>query len=59
VCAVIVGLFVTAYYAWTPDLTRLLAAVFAAAVLALILGLLTFLREVYLATRTLRIGHRH
>jgi hypothetical protein len=59
VCAVIVGLFVTAYYAWTPDLTRLLAAVFAAAVLALILGLLTFLREVYLATQTLRIGHRH
>lgn len=59
VCAVIVGLFVTAYYAWTPDLTRLLAAVFACALLALISGLLTFLREVYLATQTLRIGHRH
>jgi hypothetical protein len=59
VCAVIVGLFITAYYAWTPDLTRLLAAVFACALLALILGLLSFLREVYLATQTLRIGHRH
>jgi hypothetical protein len=59
VCAVIVGLFVTAYYAWTPDLARLLAAVFASALLALILGLLTFLREVYLATQTLRIGQRH
>jgi hypothetical protein len=59
VCAVIVGLFITAYYAWTPDLTRVVAAVFASALLALILGLLTFLREVYLATQTLRIGHRH
>ncbi|MDZ7653087.1 MAG: DUF2721 domain-containing protein [Burkholderiaceae bacterium] len=58
VCAVIVGLFITAYYAWTPDLTRVVAAVFASAVLALILGLLTFLREVYLATQTLRIGLR-
>jgi hypothetical protein len=34
-----------------------LAALFASAVLALILGLLSFLREVYLATQTLRIGH--
>ena len=59
VCAVIVGLFVTAYYAWTPDLTKLLAALFAAALLALIVGLLSFLREVYVATQTLRIGHRH
>jgi hypothetical protein len=59
VCAVIVGLFITAYYAWSPDLTKLLAALFALALLALIVGLLSFLREVYLATRTLRIGHRH
>jgi hypothetical protein len=59
VCAVIVGLFITAYYAWTPDLTRLLAAVFACALLALIFGLLSFLREVYLATQTLRIGLRN
>jgi uncharacterized membrane protein YGL010W len=59
VCAVIVGLFVTAYSAWSPDLTRFLAALFAAALLALIVGLLSFLREVYVATQTLRIGHRH
>jgi len=58
VCSVIVGLFITAYYAWSPDLTRLLAALFAAALLALIVGLLSFLREVYVATQTLRIGHR-
>lgn len=59
VCAVIVGLFITAYYAWSPDLTRVLAALFALALLALIVGLLSFLREVYVATQTLRIGHRH
>lgn len=58
VCSVIVGLFITAYYEWTPDLTRWLAGVFACALLALILGLLSFLREVYVATQTLRIGHR-
>jgi ribose/xylose/arabinose/galactoside ABC-type transport system permease subunit len=57
VCALVVGLFVTAYYAWTPDLTRLLAAIFSVAMLALITGLLLFLREVYIATQTLRIGH--
>lgn len=58
VCALVVGLFVTAYYAWSPDLTRVLAAVFSVAMLALISGLLLFLREVYIATQTLRIGHR-
>ena len=58
VCLVIVGLFVTAYYAWSPDLTRAVATLFAAAMVALIAGLLTFLREVYIATATLRIGHR-
>jgi Protein of unknown function (DUF2721) len=58
VCTVIVGLFITAYYAWSPDLTRVVATLFAAAMLALIVGLLTFLREVYIATATLRIGHR-
>lgn len=56
VCAVIVGLSVTAYYAWSPDLTRFVAAVFAAALTSLIAGLLYFLREVYLATATLRFG---
>jgi hypothetical protein len=58
VCAVIGGLFVMAYYAWSPDLTRIVASVFACALLALIAGLLTFLREVYVATATLRIGVR-
>ena len=58
VCAVIVGLFVTAYYAWSPDLTRVMGALFALAMTALIGGLLCFLREVYLATATLRIGVR-
>jgi hypothetical protein len=56
VCAVIVGLFVTAYYAWSPDLTRVVAAVFALALISLIAGLLCFLREVYVATATLRFG---
>jgi hypothetical protein len=57
-CGVIVGLFVTAYYAWSPDLTRIMAALFALAMTSLIGGLLCFLREVYLATATLRIGVR-
>lgn len=56
VCVVIVGLFVTAYYAWSPDLTRFVAALFAAALLALLAGMLTFLREVYVATATLRFS---
>jgi phage shock protein PspC (stress-responsive transcriptional regulator) len=56
VCGVIGGLFITAYYAWSPDLTRVVATVFAAALLALIGGLLFFLREVYIATATLRFG---
>ncbi len=56
VCAVIGGLFVTAYFSWTPDLTRVVAIVFAAALLSLITGLRFFLREVYIATATLRFG---
>ncbi len=56
VCGVIGGLFITAYYAWSPDLTRVVATVFAAALLSLIAGLLHFLREVYIATATLRFG---
>jgi MFS family permease len=56
VCAVIVGLFVTAYYKWSPDLSRVLAAIFSCALLALIFGLLSFLREVYVATATLRFS---
>lgn len=56
VCAVIVGLFVTAYYKWSPDLSRFVAGVFSVALLALIAGLLSFLREVYVATATLRFS---
>jgi len=56
VCAVIVGLFVTAYYRWSPDLTRVVAAVFSCALIALIIGLISFLREVYVATATLRFS---
>ncbi len=56
VCAVIGGLFITAYFAWSPDLTRIVAAIFAAALLSLIAGLLFFLREVYIATATLRFN---
>jgi hypothetical protein len=56
VCAVIVGLFVTAYYKWSPDLSRVLAAIFSCALIALIAGLLSFLREVYIATATLRFS---
>lgn len=56
VCSVIIGLFITAWYRWSPDLTRVVAVIFASALLALIAGLLTFLREVYLATATLRFS---
>jgi hypothetical protein len=58
ICAVIVGLFLTAYYAWAPNLTKVVAAIFAVALLSLIGGLLTFLREVHLAISSLRIGVR-
>ena len=58
VCVVIVGLFVTAYYRWSPDLSRVVAAIFGCAVLALMAGLLTFLREVYVATTNLRFSAR-
>ena len=56
VCAVIVGLFFTAYYRWSPDLSRVVALTFSCALLALIAGLLSFLREVYIATATLRFS---
>ncbi len=56
VCAVIACLFVTSWYAWSPDLSRLVATIFGLALLSLIVGLLFFLREVYLATATLRFG---
>ncbi len=58
ISAVIIGLFVSEYYPWSPDLTKIVATVFAASLFALTIGLLFFLREVYMATATLRIGIR-
>lgn len=55
VCSVIVTLFLSAYYVKDLDLT--IAWLFIAAMLALIGSLLTFLREVYVATASLRIGN--
>jgi hypothetical protein len=54
--AVIVGLFVSAN--WAQDTTTIVAVLFTTALIALIAGLLCFLREVQLATATLRIGLR-
>jgi hypothetical protein len=54
--AVIVGLFVSAF--WTQDTSVVVTVLFTAALLALIAGLLCFLREVQLATASLRIGPR-
>jgi len=54
ICVVIVALFLTAFY--VKDLDRTIAWIFITAMLALIGSLLTFLREVYVATASLRIG---
>jgi len=54
VCVVIAGLFVEVMLQ-TP-LKWLISAFFAAAMLALVVGLTLFLREVHLAMRTVRIG---
>jgi hypothetical protein len=54
ICAVIVALFVGAFLA--TDVSVLIGVIFTAAMLALFFGLVTFLREIYIATRTLRIG---
>jgi hypothetical protein len=57
ICAVIVGLFAAASdFAWASNVIRAVAAVFAIALLSLIGALLVLLREVYLATATLRIN---
>src|SRR5574341_74778 len=53
VCAVIAALFIGAFL--SIDLAGLIGAVFIAAMLSLIGGLLSFLREIYIATRSLRI----
>ena len=54
VCGVIASLFVSAFT--RVDVSLVVAGLFVAAMGALILTLLLFLREVFLATRVLRIG---
>ena len=54
VCAVVATLFIDAFLA--ANLRWLVGALFVVAMFALIGGLTSFLREVYLATHTLRIG---
>jgi hypothetical protein len=56
VCVVIAVLFVSAFL--SQDLSRLIAALFVIAMACVIAGLVSFLREVYLATQSLRIGPR-
>jgi Protein of unknown function (DUF2721) len=54
ICAVIVTLFVGAFL--SADVSVIVGISFTAAMLALCWGLVSFLREIHLATRTLRIG---
>jgi len=54
VCSVVATLFIDAFL--RTNLKWLVGALFIAAMIALIGGLSSFLREVYLATHTLRIG---
>jgi len=54
VCAVIVVLFLGAFLG--IEVARPVAVLFIAAMLGLFAGLLSFLKEIYLATRGLRIG---
>ncbi len=54
ICLLIAALFISAFY--VADISRLVAAVFVLAMLCLTLGLVFFLREVQLATASLRIG---
>ena len=56
ICAVIAVLFLSAFLRF--DLTATVAFLFVAAMLALFGGLLFFLREVFVATASLRIGPR-
>ncbi|MCA0374829.1 MAG: DUF2721 domain-containing protein [Gemmatimonadetes bacterium] len=54
VCVIIAVLFVSAFFA--RDVSYLVSASFVVAMAALITGLVSFLREVFLATQSLRIG---
>ena len=54
VASVVMALFASAF--WGRDSTSVVAGLFITAMLALIGGLVFFLREIYLATSSLRIG---
>jgi hypothetical protein len=54
ICAVIVSLFVGAFL--STEASVVIGVVFTGAMLALFAGLVSFLREIYVATRNLRIG---
>lgn len=54
VCVMIGMLFIGAFIA--ADVSRLVAALFVLVMIGLIVGLISFLREVHLATASLRIG---
>jgi F0F1-type ATP synthase assembly protein I len=54
ICAVVIALFLGAFF--RRDVSNVIGGLFIAALIALGAGLLTFLREIHLATRTLRIG---
>jgi hypothetical protein len=57
ICAVIAVLFLGAFL--TVDVSRVVGLLFVAAMLSFFLGLLLFLREIFLATATVRIGILH
>lgn len=54
VASVVMALFASAF--WGSDLSGVVAGLFIAAMLALIVGLVFFMREIYVATSNLRIG---
>ena len=54
ICAVVIGLFLGAFFG--TDVSNAIGVLFIAALTALGGGLVTFLREIYLALRNLRIG---
>jgi phosphoglycerol transferase MdoB-like AlkP superfamily enzyme len=54
ICAVVIGLFLGAFFG--TDVSYGIGVLFIAALSALAGGLVTFLREIYLALRNLRIG---
>ena len=56
VCTVIAALFLSAFLRFDAPIP--VALLFIAAMLCFFLGLLCFLREIYLATKSLRIGPR-